>query len=400
VFAAALAVSLAGVTYAVVPAGKLRSIAMWVSAALLATLGLARVYLGVDHPFDVLLAAAAGWGAAAFAFRFFCPEAIFPVVCRGGKAAAHLEIDDDRRRAIAEAMEEQAGLELISVEPFGEEGSGGSTPLKIEAKRNGGGRVETLFGKLYSDSHLRADRWYKLARTIRYGALEDEQAFSSVRHLVEHEDYMLRLMREGGVPTVEPRGVIELDPEREYLILMTFLARAEEADEDAAVDDDVIDAGLHVVRSLWDRCLAHRDIKPGNVLIRDGRVHLIDVAFGQLRPSAWRQAVDLAYMMLVLALGSSAERVYHRAAQLFTPEEIGEAFAAARGPAIPRQLRQAVKEQDVDLVERFRGLAPDHEPIALQRWSVWRIAITVKTAVVVGALLALVLVNLGDWRAP
>ena len=55
---------------------------------------------------------------------------------------------------------------------------------------------------------------------------------------------------------------------------------------------------------------------------------LIDVAFVQVRPSPWRQAVDLANMMLVLAVRTDAERVYERALRFFTPDEIAEAFAA------------------------------------------------------------------------
>ena len=72
----------------------------------------------------------------------------------------------------------------------------------------------------------------------------------------------------------------------------------------------IIDQGLAVVRRMWDVGLAHRDIKPANLLVRDGRLLLIDAAFAEVRPSPWRQAVDLANMMLVLALRTDAERVY------------------------------------------------------------------------------------------
>ena len=43
-------------------------------------------------------------------------------------------------------------------------------------------------------------------------------------------------------------------------------------------------------------------------MVRDGHIMLIDVAFAELRPTPWRQAVDLANMMLCLALRSSANR--------------------------------------------------------------------------------------------
>jgi hypothetical protein len=131
-------------------------------------------------------------------------------------------------------------------------------------------------------------------------------------------------------------------------------------------------------------------------LVRDDDVFLIDVAFGQLRPSPWRQAVDLANMMLVLGLGSSAGRVYARATERFSPEEVGEAFAAAQGPAIPRQLRQVLAADAPDLFDSFGRLAPEHDPIAIQRWSVRRVTLTVRTAAVALLLAALVVVNLAN----
>ncbi|MDF2739325.1 MAG: rane protein of unknown function, putative kinase domain, partial [Actinomycetia bacterium] len=72
---------------------------------------------------------------------------------------------------------------------------------------------------------------------------------------------------------------------------------------------------------------------------------LIDVAFVQARPSPWRQAVDLANMMLCLALRSDPELVYERALRQFSVEEITEGFAAARGLALPSQLRRMLRAQ-------------------------------------------------------
>jgi tRNA A-37 threonylcarbamoyl transferase component Bud32 len=397
--AAVLSVTLVGAGYSLIPGGRWRTVVLWVGGAAVAGLCLARVYLGVDHASDALFAALAAWAAGTIAFRIFCPEEVFPVAYRRGRAA-HLEIDERREQTIRDALEEQADMQLLVVEPFGEESSGGSTPLRIRARRDRDGYEEVLFAKLYSAAHLQADRWYKLGRTIMYGALEDEFAFNSVRQLVEHEDYMLRLFKEAGVSSVEPRGFVELIAEREYLIMMTMLERAEEADEDADVDESVIDDGLSIVRKMWDHGLAHRDIKPANVLIHDGRVSLIDVAFGQMRPSPWRQAVDLANMMLVLALSSDPDLVYQRATEQFTPDEIGEAFAAARGPAIPRQLREKLKEDERDLIDTFRTLAPTREPIAIQRWTLRRIALTARTTVIGAVLVVLLAINLANPHAP
>jgi hypothetical protein len=236
-------------------------------------------------------------------------------------------------------------------------------------------------------NHVRADRWYKLGRTILYGRLEDEKPFQSVRRLVQYEDYALRVMRDAGVPTAAPLGVVELTPEREYLLVTGFFDGAVEIGE-AEVDDQVIDEGLALIRRLWNNGLAHRDIKPANLLVSDGHLVVIDVAFAQVRPSPWREAVDLANMMLVLGVRTDAERVYGRALTYFTPDEIAEAFAAARGVASPSQLRSMMKSDGRDLVAQFRALAPARRPISLQRWGPRRLLLAAALVAITALSLA------------
>ena len=179
-------------------------------------------------------------------------------------------------------------------------------------------------------------------------------------------------MRDAGIPTAAPLGIVELTPEREYMLLTEFFAGSVEIG-DADVDDQLIDEGLAIVRRMWHAGLAHRDIKPANLLVKDGHLLVIDVAFAQVRPSPWRQAIDLANMMLVLAVRTDAERVYRRALAYFSPDEIAEAFAAARGIASPTQLRSMMKRDGRDLVAQFRALAPERRPISLQRWGPRRV---------------------------
>ena len=389
---ASLTGTLVGMLYSLVPAGRPRSAAKWFAGATIVAVGLARLYLAVDRPTDVVYAATFAVAVMLVAFRWFTPNDVFPVSYRRGKAA-HLDVGGRRGEAIVKAVQEQLGLTVLDVKPVGLEGSGGSTPLRLRVAATEFEPEQYLFAKLYANNHVRADRWYKLGRTIRYGALEDETPFGTVRRFVEYEDYTLRLLQDTGIPTAKPYGFVEITPEREYMIVTEFFHGAVEIGE-AEVDDRVIDAGLRLIRDMWDAGLAHRDIKPANLMVRDGKVLLIDVFFVQVRPSPWRQAVDLANMMLVLALRSEAQRVYVAALKYFTADEIAEAFAATRGVASPTQLRTEMKRDDRDLLAQFRALAPEREPIKIQRWSLRRVGIT--AWVVVLSLIGLLLI-VNNW---
>jgi tRNA A-37 threonylcarbamoyl transferase component Bud32 len=367
---AGVTIFLMAALYGLVVPGRPRTYGKIAATVIITLFGLARLYLAVDHPDDVLLGVALGVAVPVAAFRYFTSNEWFPVVYRRGRTA-HVDVGGRRGDAIRLATRDQLGLTVLEIKPVGLESSAGSTPLRLRVE---GGSEEYLFAKLYTKGHVRADRGYKLWRTVRYGSLEDEHPFQTVRRLTEYEDYALRLLQDVGIRTAKPYGMVEITPEREYMIVTEFFSGAVELG-DADIDDDVIDQGLLLVRKLWDAGIAHRDIKPGNLMVRRGELLLIDVMFVQVRPSPWRQAVDLGNMMLVLAVRTDPERVYRRALTYFTPAELAEAFAATRGVASPNQLRVSMKKDPRDLLGTFRGLAPPREPIPLQRWSVRRVGL-------------------------
>jgi len=377
--AAGVAVTLMTAVYGFAPPGRLRRLALAGSAAL--CLGLTALWIMTRQftPSEIAMGFAIGFAIPFLGFRVFAPESVFPVTYRRGRTA-HLDVDGRRLEAINTALREQLGIQAVAVEPFGLGASGGSTPLRVTLADG-----RQLFAKLYAVNHMRADRWYKLGRTVMYGALEDERSFNSVRRMVEYEDYMLRYLRDNDVPTAEPHGFAEITPEREYLLVTGFIEDANEI-LSAPIDDAVMASAIDVVRALWDGGVAHRDIKPANVLVRGGRVYLVDAFFCQLRPSAWRQSVDLANMMMMLALGSDSARVYKAALRRFMPEDVAEAFAATRGVTVPHQLRTMVRRDERSLAKEFAQLAPPRRRIPVQRWTLRRLALA--GALVIGSCAA------------
>jgi hypothetical protein len=378
---AVLAVFLVNTLYAAVPAGPPRNRGKLAVAGVVLLVFVSRLYLAQDAVTDAVFGVVIGITVPLVAFRLFVPNDVFPVTYRRGRTA-HLDVTGRRHDAILHALEDQLGVIAIEIQPFGLEGSGGSTPLRVKVK---GDPDYYLLTKLYSQTHVRSDRWYKLGRTLLYGRLEDEKPFNTVRRLVQYEDYALRLLHSAGLPVPRPYGIVEITPEREYLVVMEFFDGAREVGE-AEVDDAIIDQGMLAVRRMWEAGLAHRDIKPANLMVRDGQLLVIDPAFTQVRPSPWRQAVDLANMMLVLALRTDAPRVLARARIHFDDSEIAEAFAATRGLTMPSQLRRMLRSQGRDLHQQFISLLPYQLPtVKIQRWSMRRVTLSI--AVIVGVVL-------------
>ena len=171
---------LMGIVYCLAVPGRARSRAKAAAAAVVAVFGLARLYLAVDHPDDVLLGAAIAVALAVTAFRYFTPSEVFPVAYRRGRTA-HVDVTGRRGEAIRQAVADQLGLDVTEIKPVGLESSAGSTPLRLRVQ---GGPEQIVFAKLYTKGHVRADRWYKLGRSILYGTMEDETPFKTVRRLV------------------------------------------------------------------------------------------------------------------------------------------------------------------------------------------------------------------------
>ena len=148
-----------------------------------------RLYLGVDHPFDVVVGVALGVAIPVNAFRFFTPNEVVPGHLPAAARPRTSTSAAAAARRSAHAVEDQLGLTVLDDQAGRPRRLGRLDPAA--AARRGRSRHLPVREAL-RDEPRRADRWYKLGRTILYGRLEDEAPFQSVRRLVEYEDYTLR----------------------------------------------------------------------------------------------------------------------------------------------------------------------------------------------------------------
>ncbi|MGD0928672.1 MAG: hypothetical protein ABR926_26160, partial [Streptosporangiaceae bacterium] len=141
VSAAILTFLLMGIAYCLVVPGRPRSYAKAAIAVIVTVFCLACLYLAVDHVDDLLLGVALGVAIPVSAFRFFTPNAVFPVAYRRGNTA-HVDVTGARGEAIRQGVRDQLGLTVAGITPVGLESSAGSTPLRL---RTEGAQQEYLF---------------------------------------------------------------------------------------------------------------------------------------------------------------------------------------------------------------------------------------------------------------
>ena len=150
---AVVALACVGICYSLVPAGRADHRQDRCHSRRRDVCGV-RLYLAVDHPFDVVIGVVLAVAVAVNVFRFIAPNEAFPVSYRRRKTA-HLDVTGRRAEAIRRALKDQLGLTVVDMKPVGLAGSGGSTPLRL---RVAGDPDTYLFGKLYAMNHVRADR--------------------------------------------------------------------------------------------------------------------------------------------------------------------------------------------------------------------------------------------------
>ena len=106
--AAITSIAVIGVIYMVVVPGRSRSIAKIAGGVAIALVAGARLYLAVDHPFDVITGVALGVTVPLLAFRYLAPSEVVLVSYDGGKKA-HLDITGRARRRPATRRRGPAG---------------------------------------------------------------------------------------------------------------------------------------------------------------------------------------------------------------------------------------------------------------------------------------------------
>lgn len=287
----------------------------------LAMLAFARIVTGSDPPYDVGVAVSIGWLVASVVLLLFGSPNMRP---RGGDIVVALR---------------RIGLDPLSLRMIGTGGAGNTIWLARCADDHV--RFLKVFGADQRDADLLVRSW----RWLRVRDPAEQRTFSSLRREVEHEALMVLKANDDGIPTARLAGVAEVDPDGMLLALDYVEGRTMDRVPVEEITDQLLQQLWVLVGRLRTHRIAHRDLRPAHVVLRDGtgEIALVDFGAGEVAASDSLLRTDIAELLCSTAVLVGPERAVDAAVGVLGADVIGDALPRLQLLVLTTTTRREVK---------------------------------------------------------
>lgn len=249
----------------------------------------------------------------------------------------------------------KAGLEVTAV-----------SPLEIE-RGSWEHRATTPDGsmlvKVVGHESQQLDSLVRAYRRIRLRDVGDDTSYSSARRAVAVESMLSLYSADRGVRSPTVRAIAPLGGEDVLLAIDEVDGATLRDTEDEALTDDVLHQCWQQVAGLREARVAHRALELENfVLDNDGRVWLVDYAFGQPAAESSVLSGDVAELLAGTYVRVGATRAVAAAVDVLGQQPLSEALARLVPAALTQQTRSELKKAEggaqplVDEVCRVTGV--------------------------------------------
>jgi undecaprenyl-diphosphatase len=307
--------------------------ATWVVVGLVCV---ARIYVGVHFPADVVGGAALGWMIG---------------------ATLHLIVGAPTRGITVAGVTRAltaAGFDPATV-----------TPLRVDARSSAPFLVVTrggrrLFVKAVDREHRNADLLFKVWRNVVFRHVEDEAPFVTPKQEVEHEALLLLLAARAGARVPGADAGVQVGSRPALLVMQEIDGRPLDELEPSELTSGMLRAVWQQVDRLQRARIAHRDLRLANIMVdADARPWIIDFGFAEVSASDHRLAQDVAELLTSSALVVGPARAVAAAVEVLGTGPVSRAIPLLQPLALSAATRSALRHR--------RGLLVDLQSVAAER---------------------------------
>jgi uncharacterized membrane protein YbhN (UPF0104 family)/predicted Ser/Thr protein kinase len=215
---------------------------------------------------------------------------------------------------------------------------------------------------------------YRLWRRIRLRSGSPRRALRSLRRSLEQESLTAYAMMAAGVRTPRLVATSEVGTDAALLAYEHVSGLPFDALPAAEITEDLLRAVWRQLRLLQANRLAHRRLEGTSILVADdGRPYLIDPRSGEIAAGEVVLRLDLAQLLVTVALRAGPERAVRTAREVLGAESLAAAVPLLQKVALSRETRHALGRSGellTEIREQILLLIPETEvaPVRLERF--------------------------------
>jgi glycosyltransferase 2 family protein len=308
--------------------------------------------------------------------------------------------------AIARALVESK-LAVTAIRRVHQPSGGAAGSRQYTAATQDGSQLDVV---VFDRDQQAAGTVYGLYRWVRVRGRVGRGSPLSVDRALERRALLSYATQDAGVPTPRLRTLVRVGPDAAVLAYQ-HCAGATLAERDTSPTDAELGDVWDTVTRLHEQHVAHRGLTADHILFSpDGQVMLLDPGDGDVAASDLQRRLDLAQLIVELALYVGAEKSAQLAVDKVGGKELGAVLPLMQPVALVRSTRHELRRHRGLLPAIRKALlaaVPDDEvtPVRLERLRA-RTLVTLVASVVAVYLLAgeLAQASLGkalrsaDWR--
>ena len=299
--------------------------------SLVFVVAIARIYVGVHLPIDVIGGAAVGWGVGSLMHLLLGAPHRFPDATTVRKAL------------------EQSGVQPRSIEPVVPIQRGWAL-FKVDA-----GDSTSMVAKVVSRDQPEADWLYAAWRVLAFREIEDQPAIGSPFHRVDHEAYVLLAAERAGlrVPSVVTTSVFG---EGDALLVRSWiegtpLARLHADD----ISEDLLGNVWRQLAGLHSLGFAHAAPRSEQCVVDErGDPWLIELGRTRVAGQPADQLRDIAELCVTLALVVGIPKTVTAATHVIGVQQLGPALSYVQPLTLSPEARRRLEPQP-HLLEQLRA---------------------------------------------